>query len=53
MWFQGIKRNRNNSREFKGGQLKARIMEWTDMYAEFAKVAEEEGFTELWLNLRQ
>ena len=46
MWFkhlQGISTTANNLRHAAEGEN----YEWTEMYAEFAKVAEEEGFTKL------
>ena len=46
MWFkelEGIGNTAENLLEAANGEN----YEWTDMYAEFAKVAEEEGFTEI------
>ena len=46
MWFKALSGIGNTAENLKAA-ADGENYEWTDMYAEFAKVAEEEGFTEL------
>ena len=46
MWFKELKGIGTTAENLKAA-AEGENYEWTDMYAEFAKVAEEEGFTEL------
>ena len=46
MWFKELKGIGNTAENLKAA-AEGENYEWTDMYAEFAKVAEEEGFKEL------
>lgn len=46
MWFKALSGIGNTADNLKAA-ADGENYEWTDMYAEFAKVAEEEGFTEL------
>jgi len=46
MWFKELK-GIGTTAENLAAAAEGENYEWTDMYAEFAKVAEEEGFTEL------
>ena len=46
MWFKALSGIGNTADNLKAA-ADGESYEWTDMYAEFAKVAEEEGFTEL------
>lgn len=46
MWFKELKGIGNTAENLKAA-AEGENYEWTDMYAEFAKVAEEEGFTKL------
>lgn len=46
MWFKALNGIGNTAENLKAA-ADGENYEWTDMYAEFAKVAEEEGFTEL------
>lgn len=44
---QGIERHRNHSGKSRCGGWPGENHEWTDMYEEFARTAEAEGFAEL------
>ena len=46
MWFKELNGIGNTAENLKAA-AEGENYEWTDMYAEFAKVADEEGFTEL------
>ena len=46
MWFKELNGIGNTAENLKAA-AEGENYEWTDMYAEFAKVAEEEGFSEL------
>ncbi len=46
MWFKELKGLGNTAENLKAA-AEGENYEWTDMYAQFAKEAEEEGFTEL------
>ncbi len=48
-YLQGIGDTKSNLADAAAGEN----YEWTDMYATFAKVAEEEGFTEIALRFKQ
>lgn len=52
MWFKALSGIGNTAENLKAA-AEGENYEWTDMYAEFAKVAEEEGFTELAEKFRQ
>jgi rubrerythrin len=51
MWFKELKGIGNTAENLKAA-AEGENYEWTDMYAEFAKVAEEEGFKELAFKFR-
>ena len=52
MWFKALSGIGNTADNLKAA-ADGENYEWTDMYAEFAKVAEEEGFTQLAAKFRQ
>ena len=47
MWFKELNGIGTTAENLCFRRQRAKIFEWTDMYADFAKTAEEEGFTEL------